>query len=149
LAETKYGYLICTNTTRPPAPWAAGRDPAASKLVTWLDDSIVPGAFYVEVVWKYKPTPPGTGHPGHIHDDWDEAVGFHGTNPDDPFDLGGEAFFWLGDEKHIINKSCVVFIPKGLKHCPLEFTRVDRPIIHWSTGPKGGYQNGKDYRLIQ
>lgn len=147
MPETKYGHLICTNTKRPPHNWGT-TDQSVSRLVTWLDSTVVPGAFYVEVVWKYKPTPPGTAHPAHVHEDWDEVVGFHGTNPDDPFDLGGEVNFWLGDEKQVITKSCVVFVPRGLKHCPVEFIRVDRPIIHWSTGNQGSYVDGKGYKLL-
>jgi hypothetical protein len=28
----------------------------------------------------------------------------------------------------------LVFIPKGMKHCPLIVRRVDRPILHFSAG---------------
>jgi hypothetical protein len=56
-----------------------------------------------------------------------------------PHDLCGEIELWLGDEKHILTKSCMVFIPKGLKHCPLVFRRVDRPIFHFSAGPARAY----------
>jgi len=32
-------------------------------------------------------------------------------------------------EKHVFTRPTIVSIPEGLAHCPLEVTRVDRPII--------------------
>jgi hypothetical protein len=37
------------------------------------------------------------------------------------------------DEPHIITSSALIFIPKGMKHCPLILKRVDEPIFHFST----------------
>jgi mannose-6-phosphate isomerase-like protein (cupin superfamily) len=70
----------------------------------------------------------------HKHD-YDEVLCFFGTNPEDFYDLGGEAEFWIEDEKHIITRSSIVFIPAGVQHCPLSFLRVDRPIFHFTGGP--------------
>ena len=53
--------------------------------------------------------------------------------------LGGEVEFWIEDEKHMITRSCLIFIPGGMKHCPLLLTRVDRPIFHFSTVTSGEY----------
>jgi hypothetical protein len=38
----------------------------------------------------------------------------------------------MEDEKFIINKSCMIFVPAGIKHCPLILKRVDRPIFHFT-----------------
>ena len=83
-----------------------------------------------------------TSHPcpSRLLERVDEVVAFFGTNPEDPWDLCGEVELWLGDEKHIITKSSLVFIPKGLKHCPLIARRVDRPIFHFTTGPAHLYR---------
>src|SRR4030042_306678 len=70
----------------------------------------------------------------HAHK-YDEVIAFFGTNHDDPYDLGAEVELWLGDEKHIIKKTSLVFIPAGLKHCPLTFPKGDRPGFHYTTGP--------------
>ena len=40
---------------------------------------------------------------------------------------------WLDGEKHIITKTALVFVPAGMKHCPLILRRVDRPIFHFTT----------------
>jgi len=54
--------------------------------------------------------------------------------------LGGEVELWLGDEKHILTESCVVFAPAGIAHCPVYFRRVDRPIWFFATGPQKTYE---------
>ncbi len=56
---------------------------------------------------------------------------FIGGNPMDFKDFGAEVEFVMGEEgeKHIINTTTWVYIPKGLLHCPLTFTKVDKPIM--------------------
>jgi hypothetical protein len=43
--------------------------------------------------------------------DFDEIIAFIGTNPDGIHNLGGEVELWLAGEKHLITKSCLVFVP--------------------------------------
>jgi hypothetical protein len=56
---------------------------------------------------------------------------FCGSDPDNMNDLGAEIELSFGEEeeKHIITAPTVVYIPKGLKHCPLNFRRVDKPVM--------------------
>jgi len=142
MAESKYGKYIVTepkaNIVKP--SWSP-QGPAPGR-VAYLDSEVVDGAFYMECVWlmpgKRPPPDAETGKPpgpkAHTHD-YDEILGFFGSDMGNMRDLGGEAELWLEDEKHIINKSCLVFIPKGMNHCPLYFTRIDKPIFHFSVGP--------------
>ena len=67
----------------------------------------------------------------HVHD-FDEIVGFYGSNPDDPYDLGGEIEMYLNGECHRLTKSTLIYIPAGMYHAPLYITKVDRPIFHFS-----------------
>jgi hypothetical protein len=146
MAESKYGRYIISELKQPTmeAAWsppltAAGKNKGGRVL--YLDNDVVPGAFYMECVWV-MPRPAGAPMPGgrkvgtepHTHD-YDEVIAFFGTDLNDPHDLGAEVELWLGDEKHIITKSSLVFVPAGLKHCPLTFLRVDRPVFHYTTGP--------------
>jgi hypothetical protein len=108
--------------------------------VVYLDDEVTKGAFYVEVCWFRKATPPGPQ--AHVHD-FDEVLGFFGTNPKDAHDLDGEVEFWIDGEKHLLTKSFLAFIPKGVKHCPLRVTKVNRPIFHFATGPKSKYSGDR------
>jgi hypothetical protein len=149
MAKTKYGKYIISEY-KPPAeeaPWSPPNLGAAGKgkggRVLYMDGTNVPGAFYMECVWV-MPRPQltaeaaekvkraGTGP--HTHE-YDEVIAFFGTDLNDPHDLGAEVELWLGDEKHIITKTSLVFVPAGLKHCPLTFLRVDRPVFHYTTGP--------------
>jgi hypothetical protein len=64
----------------------------------------------------------------HVHD-FDEINTYFGTNPDDPFDLGGEIEIWIDDERHLLTKSSAIYFPKGLKHNPWWINKIERPII--------------------
>ncbi len=99
-----------------------------AKRVLWLDGKIVPGAFNFVCSWYLKP--PEQSLSQHVHD-YGEMIGFVGSNPDDPYDLGGEIEMWLEDEQYNLTKSCIIFVPKGMKHCPMIIKRVDRPILHF------------------
>jgi hypothetical protein len=143
MAETKYGKYIITGAKSDLKPPSYRRDAAEIAAgnhtrLLYLDDEVIKGAFYVECVWYWK----GSEQPivgAHTHP-FDEVITFCGTNQEDPQDLCGEVELWLEDEKHILTKSCLVFVPKGMKHCPLIIRRVDRPIFHFTTGPGGRYE---------
>ncbi len=140
--ETKYGKHIITEMKQniAEASWTmpvsvAGKGEPGRVL--WLDSEVFPGAFYIETVWQYPPTngeEPRVTTEQHTHD-FDEAICFFGTNPEDPYDLCGEIELWLEDEKHTINRSCIIYVPAGMKHCPLVINRVDRPIFEFTVGP--------------
>jgi hypothetical protein len=139
---SKYGKYIVTELKQNilEADWTPKGIKGASKgkggRVLFLDSEVVPGAFYVETVWLYPHPGASAGVPTEPHKhDWDEILCFFGTDMDDPYNLHGEIEIWLEDEKHILTKTCIVFIPKGMMHCPLIVRRVDRPIFEFTTGP--------------
>jgi hypothetical protein len=70
------------------------------------------------------------GDTPHTHS-FDEYLSFIGLDPDNPDYLGGEVELCLGEEqeKHIINKSTTVYIPKGMKHLPITFTKIEKPYL--------------------
>jgi hypothetical protein len=112
----------------------------------YLDDTVIKGAFYMECVWIWPGTEyyPTVAEPkAHAHD-FDEVITFTGTDFEDPYNLCGEIELWLDGEKHILTRSCVVFVPRGMKHGPLVIRRVDRPIFHVATGTGGAYIQSKD-----
>jgi hypothetical protein len=141
---TKYSKYIIT-TPKPAGEVEPPKDGAdVMTPVTYIDEQIIPGAFYVECSWFWKPTK--LSPPCHAHD-FDEILSFFGSDPENPEDLCGEVELWLGDEKHILNRSCSVYVPKGLEHCPMIIRRVDKPIFHFSAGTSGKYS--KDIGLIE
>ena len=139
---TKYGKYIITGIKsglKHPSFRQDAAEVAAGEhtRMVYLDEDVIKGAFYVECVWYWKGSEKSIVD-AHTHP-FDEAITFFGTNPDDPEDLCGEVELWLEDEKHILTKSCLIFVPRGMKHCPLVIRRADRPIFHFTTGPGGKY----------
>ena len=98
--------------------------------ILWLENFVIEGAPSIICSWYWKATET-EGSPSHMHD-FDEVVGLIGSDPQNPHDLGGEVEFWLEDEKYLIKKSCLIFCPKGLRHCPLRVIRVDKPILFFA-----------------
>jgi hypothetical protein len=143
LAETKYGKYIIPGSKPPEPPPGEPPRPKIGQGVIHVDNKVMEGACYLScvLVWQAadQPSPGGS----HSHD-FSEYLGFIGTNPDAPFDLCGEVEFWLGGEKHILTKTCVVFVPKGLLHCPIYFRRVDRPFMFFTTAPTTIYNKSDD-----
>ena len=144
MKATQYGKYII-KTPKPADETDPPKDgPDVMTPMTYIDDTIIKGAFYSECLWFRKPTK--LSPPEHVHD-FDEILSFFGSDPDNPKDLCGEVELWLDDEKHILTESCSVYIPKGMKHCPMIVRKVDRPIFHFSTGTSGKYS--KDTGLIE
>lgn len=142
MTGNKYEKYIITGT-KPDLELPSYRRDAAEIAIgnhtrlLYLDDDVIRGAFYVECVWYWKGSEQCIVG-AHSHP-FDEVVAFFGTHPRDPEDLCGEVELWLEDEKHILTRSCLVFVPRNMKHCPLIIRRVDRPIFHFTTGPGGKY----------
>ena len=105
--------------------------------VIFMDSNSVPGSFYAEYI-IYQRAVEGSP-PEHSHDDSDEILMFFGTDPERPHDLCGEIEVWIGGEKHVLTESAMIFVPKGVRHCPLYCRRADRPIIMVSTAPAQYY----------
>jgi len=66
----------------------------------------------------------------HKHE-FDQFLWFIGGDPMNFGDLGAEIEFCLGEEreKHIINTASIVYIPKGMYHCPLNYKIVNKPFV--------------------
>jgi hypothetical protein len=145
MAESKYGKNIITELKSEdiiiPSSRRVPSDIPGNFLrhILWLDNNIVKGAFFVECEWNW-PRPNATDvTPPRLHSHpFDEVIAMFGTNPEDPHDLGGETEVVLDGEHHIINKSCLVFIPKGMEHGAGSI-RVNRPIICVNIGATTTY----------
>lgn len=56
---------------------------------------------------------------------------FLSANPDDPRDFDAQVELSLGEEqeKQIITTPSICYIPAGLHHCPLNFAKVNKPLL--------------------
>jgi hypothetical protein len=125
MAETKYGKYFFSG----PPP---GRTHPLGPIITRLDDTVAKGSYFYFVHWVLPHTADAipVGHPPHTHKD--AELLFHiGTNPDDPMDLGAEVEIYMGPEleRHVFNKSTVIYIPPNFIHCPWRPLKTVRPWI--------------------
>ncbi|MFA5309342.1 MAG: hypothetical protein WC370_07675 [Dehalococcoidales bacterium] len=131
---SEYSKYVVTELKAPFPPEAAARYATFATRILWMDENVVPGAFQMNCSWYRKAFE--MGPEPHVHDT-NEIIGFFGNDAADPYNLHGEVEFWLGDEKQTITKSAMIFIPAGMKHCPLIIRRVDKPIFHFSVVTEG------------
>lgn len=141
MTETKYGNHIVTELKSPHTPEQVAHYAQWATRILWMDQEVVDGAFQMNCAWYLRPpkVPMPEATVSHVHEA-DEIIGFFGSNPESPNDLGGEIEIWLEDEQHILTKSCMIFVPAGMRHCPLKIRKVDRPIFHFSTVTSGQYK---------
>ena len=143
MSESKYGKYIVTDLMEPEEKKKIAADYAKyATRILWMDEDVVEGAFHMNTAWFLKAANTLEDKP-HVHDA-DEIIGFFGNDPGNPYDLGAEIEMWLEDEKHVITKSALLFVPAGMKHCPLILKRVDRPIFHFTVVPGGRYMKDEN-----
>ena len=104
-----------------------------AERLLWMDTNVVPGAFQMNISW-YNAAPdmrPLFRHEEHVHD-FDEMLGFLGSDYTDPNNLGAVIEIGINGELHRLTKSSVIFMPAGMKHLPLSILEMERPVLHFS-----------------
>ena len=122
MAETKYGkYIIKEPLEKGMAPMMhiCAEDGCAGAVFP---------SFPVEVQLLCISEPIAFPHPAHAHDA-DEIFFIFGRNPQNYYDFDAEIEIHFGEEgeKHIVNSTSIVFMPKGLIHGPIAITKVNKP----------------------
>jgi len=143
MTEPRYGKYVVTELIVPEEKKkiAAAYSKYARRIL-WMDENVVAGAFHMNTAWYLNAAATLEDRP-HVHDA-DEIIGFFGNDANKPYDLGGELEIWLEDEKHVIDRSAMIFVPAGMKHCPLILKRVDRPIFHFTIVPGPRYVKNEE-----
>jgi len=115
-----------------------------AKRILWIDDNVCPGSFQMNTAW-YKSVPERDPiFDEHVHE-YDELIGFFGSDPEDPYNLNAEIEVTLDGEVHTLTRSSLIFCPANKKHMPLRIKRVDKPIFHFSVVMGPSY-NGAAYK---
>jgi hypothetical protein len=125
MAETKYGkYVIKAPITR-----GGGGQEGGPPSINLREKADLFGANY-SMVWACITKPVFMEKESHSHD-FDQILVFLGADSMNVEDFGAEVELSLGEEgeKQIITSSTFVYVPKGLVHCPLNFKRIDKPIV--------------------
>jgi len=138
MAASKHAKYIIEDLKFPMTPEAVARYAKIGKRILWVDEKVVPASnFQMNISWYLHASDTGPG--AHYHDVL-EIIGFVGNDPDDPYNLHGEIEMWMEDEKFILKRSCMIYVPAKMIHCPLILRRVGRPIFHFTTVTAGKYE---------
>ncbi|MFX1538176.1 MAG: hypothetical protein ACFFDI_28610 [Promethearchaeota archaeon] len=81
-----------------------------------------------------------------VHE-FDQILGFLGADTQNMENFEAEVELSLGREREIqrITEPTVVYVPKGLAHCPINFKRIDKPIIFLDISFTSDYKKGGYY----
>jgi len=122
MAETKYGKYII-------------KEPLEKGMAPMLHICAEEGCygarfdnFPVEVQLLCITEPLAFPHPAHAHDA-DEIFFIFGSDPQNYYDFDAEIEISFGEEgeKHIIDSTSIVYMPKGLVHGPIAIKKVNKP----------------------
>jgi hypothetical protein len=108
----------------------------------YLDKEILKDAgHWLDIMWVWDIPKPAGLLGAHVHP-FDEIVLFIGSDHTDTGDLGGELEWFMGEgedaERFLIVSSSLIYVPRGLVHGPMNFLRVDRPILNVAIGVNTG-----------
>ncbi|MCR4772663.1 MAG: hypothetical protein K5855_10180 [Oscillospiraceae bacterium] len=116
-----------------------------ARRILWMDGDVCPGAFQMNTAWYAAVPQRDPIFDEHSHG-CEELIGFFGSDPDDPYELGGEIVFTVEGEQRRLTRSTMIFIPPNVRHNPMRILRVDRPIFHFSVITDGRYNGGDVYK---
>ena len=106
-------------------PWKSIHDSIKKPMVTGLGPKDIKESV-LEAGFAHITEPEIMGSPTHVHP-FDQWIYLIGADVFSEFDADIE--FTMGDEILHINYPCYIFVPKGVKHCPLNIKRVGKPFI--------------------
>ncbi len=116
-----------------------------AKRILWIDGDVCPGAFQMNTAWYFAPAPRDPIFAEHTHD-YEELIGFFGSDPEDPYNLNGVIEFTFNGEAHRLTKSTLIFCPGGMSHNPMRILEVERPIFHFSVVMNKNYDGEATYK---
>ena len=107
-------------------PWKSIHDTIKEPMITGLGTIDIPESV-LAMGFARITKPDVLGYPPHKHphDQWVYLIGESKNFAD--FDADIE--FTLGDKIIKINYPCYIFIPKNVRHCPLDIKRVGKPFL--------------------
>jgi len=107
--------------------------------MTFMNRNLVPECnIYVEGGWVLGMPDPNPHIFKHVHRDFEELVLHYGTNYEHPEELGGEIEFSVGGQPLKVDKTAIVFVPKGISHGPLIWKKCSAPHLEMAIVPGAG-----------
>ena len=133
MAETKYGQYFTTDCVK-----ADSNNERGSITSTRHLDTFGGGHLSIDSVFISKPHQM-ISQP-HKHE-FPQYLNFLSSNPNDATDFDAEIEMSLGEEpeKHIVNAPTAVYIPAGMYHGPVNFAKINKPVLFVDIAVTGNY----------
>ena len=127
MAESKYSkYVIREPHMRPP------HSEITAPIVAFNRGRVDFPEVKFSINWELIQVPFVMEKAGHTHD-WDQLLCFIGSDMNNMFDFGAEIEFFMGEgaeaERFFINTTTLIYVPRGMVHGPLEYKKVNKPIL--------------------
>ncbi len=104
--------------------------------MTFMNKNLVPECnVYVEGGWVFGMPDPNPHIFEHVHRNFEELVLHFGTDYQRPEELGAEIDFTLGGQSLKLDKTALVFVPKGISHGPLIWKKYTAPHLEMAIVP--------------
>ena len=139
--EGEYGKYIVQDLQTPPNMYNeefAKMYEKFSHRILWMDGNVVPGAFQMNTAWYYAVPERDPVFEEHVHD-YDELIGFFGSDPEHPYDLGADVIEIKPEDYGIWYIDCMDQ-PERYKDRVVEFTAM---VLKTPKFPKGQFVPGR------
>ena len=133
MSGTKYGKYITTEVTKPDS-----KRPGVFLTSTRHLEKFGGGHLSIDCI--YITYPHLMISQPHKHE-FPQYLSFFSSNPKDAREFDAEIELTLGDppEKHLIKSPASVYVPAGLNHGPINFTKINKPILFLDIAVTGKY----------
>ena len=123
MAETKYGKYIVRGTNEKLPSDKPGVRTRTLETEDWVIDE-------PKLSWKYISQPANVIEEP-LSNDFDQFLVFEGIDASEPDEFEAVVEVSMGEEGEIstIDTPAVICVPKGMVYGPVNFTKVDKPVI--------------------
>jgi hypothetical protein len=133
MTETKYGQYFTTECVKSDSNKERGSITSTRHLETFGGGHLSVDSIFISRPHQMISQPHKHEFPQYLH--------FFSANPNDGTDFDAEIEISLGEEqeKHIITEPTAVYVPAGLHHGPLNFAKVNKPVLFLDIAVTGKY----------
>ncbi len=133
MAGTKYGKYLTTEVVKDDPEGKTSRVTSTRHLQDFGGGHLSTDCIYITHPHLMISQP-------HKHE-FAQYLSFFSANPDDAKDFDAEIEISLGEEqeKHIVKSPTSVYVPAGLYHGPLNFLKINKPVLFLDIVATGKY----------
>ena len=108
-------------------PFQEAREGTKWRILQLDPRNACPSSLIGNAAWFYGAEDPKKAE--HKHN-IGEVVAYFGSDWEHPEKMNGQVTIWMKKEKHVFDKSFMMYAPPGDEHCPYTIDAVDRPLYH-------------------